>query len=291
MTPYQYCEKKAADSGSSFYYSFLFLPQVKRRAIIALYAFCREVDDVVDEDGDREAARSKLLWWRDELERTYQGGAQHPVTQALRPVMRHYDLPIEQFLEIIDGMEMDLDHDGYDSFKDLSLYCYRVAGVVGSMAAEIFGYKDRNTLKYAHELGIAFQLTNILRDVREDAERGRIYIPRDEMARFDVTAQQLRDGEDGPQMSALLKFQADRAREYYRLAMHRMPEVDRYAQRAGLIMATVYLTLLDRIEEQGFPVLERRVRLSRWHKLWLAWRTARLEAKRRRRYKKNHPRG
>ena len=186
MTPDEYCQQKAAQSGSSFYYSFLFLPGKQRRAITALYAFCREVDDVVDECHDPQIAATKLAWWRLELDRLYDGQPGHPVTQALLPVLAEFNLPQEQLLEIIDGMEMDLQQTRYLDFKALSLYCYRVASVVGLLAAEIFGYQDRKTQKYAHDLGMAFQLTNIIRDVGEDARMGRVYLPIDELQRFEV---------------------------------------------------------------------------------------------------------
>lgn len=283
MTPDQYCNDKAARSGSSFYYSFLFLPPEQRRAITALYAFCREIDDVVDDCQDSAVAATKLAWWRGEIAALFAGTPQHPVGRALQPVIGHYNLPQEYFQEIIDGMAMDLQQTRYPSFKELQLYCYRVASVVGMMAAEIFGYQDRQTLKYAHDLGIAFQLTNILRDVGEDAERGRIYLPADEMERFGVSDDDLLQHRRTDGVNALLRFQACRARDYYQRAFARLPETDRLQQRSGLIMAAIYLSTLDAIEGQGYPVLERRVRLSPWRKLWLAWRTARGEAKRHRR--------
>jgi len=278
MTPEQYCQNKAANSGSSFYYSFLFLPPEQRRAITAVYAFCREVDDLVDECRDAGVARVKLTWWREEIARVFAGEPQHPVGQALAPAVREFNLAQEYFLEIIDGMEMDLEPVRYASFKDLALYCYRAASVVGLLSAEIFGYQDRHTLKYAHDLGMAFQLTNILRDVGEDAQRGRVYLPEDEMAAHGVTAEDLRKGELTDALRALLALQARRARQYYEQAFAKLPERDRFAQRSGLIMAAVYMTLLDRIEGEGYPVLTRRVRLSPWRKLWIAWRTARREA-------------
>ncbi len=282
MTPDQYCENKTARSGSSFYYSFLFLPTEQRQAIMALYAFCREVDDVVDDCAEPAVAQVKLGWWREEIARLYDGAPQHPVTRALQTAIARYGLAQEHFQEIIDGMAMDLAQTRYASFKELSLYCYRVASVVGLMAAAIFGYEDRHTLKYAHDLGMAFQLTNILRDVGEDAERGRIYLPADEMARFgvsadDVLARRMSDG-----MRELLHCQAQRARAYYDKAFAQLPAVDRYKQRSGLIMAAIYLSTLDAIEQQDYPVLQRRVRLSPWRKLWIAWRTARGEARRQR---------
>ncbi len=280
MTPDEYCQDKTARSGSSFYYSFLFLPPERRQAITALYAFCREVDDVVDEATDATVARARLAWWREEVEHLYDGSPQHPVTRALHHALERHDLPREHLHEIIDGMEMDLDQQSYSTFQELSLYCYRVASVVGLLSAEIFGYTDRHTLKYAHDLGMAFQLTNILRDVGEDTRRGRIYIPGEEMDHYGVSRADLLQGKASPGMQALLRHQAVRARLYYESAFARLPEQDRASQRSGLIMAAIYLKLLDTMEVQNFPVLERRVRLSPWHKLWIAWRTARKEARR-----------
>lgn len=279
MTPDQYCAERAAKSGSSFYYSFLFLPPEKRRAITALYAFCREVDDVVDECSDAGVARAKLNWWRGEVRETYHGNPQHPVTRALQPVVRRLALPMERFFEIIDGMEMDLEKQGYRDFDELSRYCYRVASVVGLLSVPIFGYRNPQTLDYAHDLGMAFQLTNILRDVREDAARGRIYIPQEEMAKFGVTPAQLSGATTSEGARALFAAQAERARRYYRQAFEKLPAEDRFAQRSGIIMAEVYLALLDRIENSGYAVLGGRISLSPWRKLWIAWRTARREAK------------
>ncbi len=277
MTPEQYCEDKAAGSGSSFYYSFLFLEAEARRAITALYAFCREVDDVVDECHEPDVARTKLAWWREEITRTFAGQPQHPVGKALVAPLARYNLPQEYFQEIIDGMQMDLDCNAYRSFSELTLYCYRVASVVGLMAAEIFGYEDRRTLKYAHDLGIALQLTNILRDVGEDARRGRVYIPEDELTRFEVSREDLIAGHSNEQTRALFAFQAQRAQQFYQQAYAHLPEVDRYSQRTGLIMAAVYEATLEEIVAENFPVLARRVSLSAPRKLWIAWSTARRE--------------
>lgn len=287
MTPEQYCEDKAAASGSSFYYSFLFLAPERRRAITALYAFCREIDDVVDECKEPAVAGTKLQWWRMEIANAFSGTPQHPVTKALRPVVRRYNLPQEYFAEIIDGMEMDLRYSSYPSFKELSLYCYRVAGVVGLMAAEIFGYQERQTRKYATDLGIAFQLTNIIRDVREDAARGRLYIPLDELERFGVDHADILEYRDTPGMRALLAFQAERARRYYRQAFDQLPEADRQAQLAGVIMAEIYQTTLDEIAADDYHVFEHRVSLTPLRKLWIAWRTARREKRRNRQWQRN----
>ncbi|MFP4606651.1 MAG: presqualene diphosphate synthase HpnD [Thiohalospira sp.] len=286
MTPDEYCQEKTAASGSSFYYSFLFLDDDRRRAITALYAFCREVDDVVDECSDPGVARMKLGWWRQEVERLFTGQPQHPVAQALAPWLERFDLPQEHFLEIIDGMEMDLDIHDYPDFRTLSLYCYRVASVVGLMAAEIFGYEHRRTRQYASDLGMAFQLTNILRDVREDAERGRIYLPAEDREHFGVSREDLLMGRESDAMRELFAFEADRARGYYDSALEALPEADRYAQRSGVIMAAIYQRLLARMDADGYRVMTRRYRLPAWHKLWIAWRTARQEAKRARRVDK-----
>jgi len=274
MTPDQYCQDKTTRSGSSFYYSFLFLPPNQRRAITALYAFCREVDDVVDMDGEPAIAAVKLSWWRDEVARLFAGEAQHPVTRALTPVITGFDLPQEQFLEIIDGMEMDLVQHRYASFKDLALYCYRVASVVGLLVAEIFGYRDRHTLKYAHDLGIAFQLTNIVRDVYEDAQRNRIYLPLDELQQFGVQEKDILQKKESPAFHDLMRFQAERANRYYDQAFSQLPDEDRYNQRCGLIMAAIYRATLEEVERDGFHVLQHRISLTPLRKLWLACKTA-----------------
>jgi len=270
MTPEDYCQQKAASSGSSFYYSFLFLPPNRRRAITALYAFCREVDDVVDECLDPQVAATKLAWWRTELDRLYAGQPEHPVTRALKPVLEEFNLPREQLLEIIDGMEMDLQQTRYLDFKALSLYCYRVASVVGLLAAEIFGYQDRATQKYAHDLGMAFQLTNIIRDVGEDARRGRVYLPLDELKRFDVSVADILNARHSDNFRRLMEFQIERAEQYYAQALGELPASDRKTQRPGLMMAAIYRTLLDEIKRDGCLVLKQRTSLPPLRKLWIA---------------------
>ena len=277
MTSDEYCQDKAAKSGSSFYYSFRFLPEKQRQAIIALYAFCREVDDTVDEISDKELAATKLEWWRNEIVLTFKGEATHPVGKSLQSALENFDLHEEYFMEIIDGMAMDLDQFSYPSFKNLALYCHRAASVVGLLSVEIFGYQDRATLKYAENLGMALQLTNIIRDVREDAELGRIYLPQDELTRFNVKADDLFNLKSSPELIELLKFQTERAKNYYQKAMQLLPDCDRYSQRTGLIMAAIYEATLDEIEKDGFGVMQRRISLTPLRKLWLAWRTARRE--------------
>ncbi|MDO9054694.1 MAG: presqualene diphosphate synthase HpnD [Gallionella sp.] len=271
MTPDQYCQDKTSASGSSFYYSFLFLPKDKRRAITALYAFCREVDDVVDECTDEQVARTTLNWWRGQVAEIYAGKPQHPVALALVPVVTRFNLAREHLLEIIDGMEMDLDQPRYADFKSLQLYCYRVASVVGLLSAEIFGYSDRQTLKYAHDLGIAFQLTNIIRDVGEDARRNRIYLPMEEMQQFDVTAADILNANETENFQKLMAFQVERAQRFYQQALAHLPEADKKTQRTGLIMAAIYRATLDEVVASGCHVLKERVSLTPLRKLWLAW--------------------
>ena len=271
--PHAYCQEKAAASGSSFYYSFMFLPPERRQAIVALYAFCREVDNVVDECHDPQIAHTTLDWWRHQVGLIYEGTPQHPVGLALKDVIRHFNLPRELLLEVIDGMQMDLQQTRYLDWKALNLYCYRVASVVGLLSAEIFGYTNRQTLKYAHDLGLAFQLTNIIRDVGEDARRGRIYLPVNELQQFGVPAKQILEGQYSDGFRELMAFQAGRARQLYEQAFAQLPAEDRKAQRPGLIMAAIYRTLLDEIEADGFQVLDRRTSLTPLRKIWLAGKT------------------
>ncbi|GAA4028216.1 presqualene diphosphate synthase HpnD [Actimicrobium antarcticum] len=273
MSPDDYCQQKAAQSGSSFYYSFLFLPPERRRAITALYAFCREVDDTVDECTDIGIARTKLSWWRSEIGAMLAGTPTHPVTLALQPHMVPYKLDGQHLLAIIDGMEMDLDQTRYLDYIGLQRYCWHVAGVVGILSASIFGYQDKQTLAYAEKLGLAFQLTNIIRDVGEDARIGRIYLPVNELQQFGVTAADLLNARHNDKFENLMRFQVRRAQDAYEEAFASLPQVDRRAQRPGLIMAAIYRALLTEIERDGFHVLSQRISLTPIRKLWLAWRT------------------
>jgi len=273
MTPDEYCQQKAVQSGSSFYYSFLFLPPRRRRAITALYAFCREVDDIVDECTDVGVARTKLAWWRTQLATLYEGHADHPVAQALLPVVAQFNLPHARLQEIIDGMEMDLTQRRYVDFAALKLYCHRVAGVVGLLSAKIFGYRDPGTLEYAENLGLAFQLTNIIRDVGEDARRDRVYLPLDELARHGVSVADIMHARASDGFRQLMRFQVERALGYYRDAFALLPAADRSSQRPGLMMAAIYQTLLAEIRADGSQVLTHRVSLTPLRKLWIAWRT------------------
>ncbi|MCS0580319.1 presqualene diphosphate synthase HpnD [Massilia pinisoli] len=273
MSPDDYCQQKTAQSGSSFYYSFLFLPPERRRAITALYAFCREVDDTVDETTDQSVARIKLAWWRGEVAQMYVGTPTHPVMLALQPHLQPYDLKQEHLQAIIDGMEMDLDQSRYLDYPNLKKYCWHVAGVVGILSASIFGVTSPQTLKYAETLGLAFQLTNIIRDVGEDARKGRIYLPISELQQFNVTAADLLNARHSEKFEALMAFQAQRAQALYDEAYALLPKEDRRAQRPGLMMAAIYRTLLDEIERDGFHVLTQKISLTPLRKLWLAWKT------------------
>jgi phytoene synthase len=274
VTPDEYCQQKAAASGSSFYYSFLFLPSERRRAITAVYAYCREVDDVVDEVSDAAVARAKLGWWRGEVDALFRGDPTHPVARALQPfVDGPYGISRDRLAAVIDGMDLDLRQNRYLDFAALRHYAHLVAGVVGEMSASIFGYRNEATLGYAAQLGVALQLINVIRDVGEDARRGRIYLPLDEMQRFGVKSSDVLDARYVEGFVPLMRFQADRARATYREALAALAPEDRRAQRAGLIMGSIYATLLEEIEREEFRVLHQRIALTPLRKLWIAWKT------------------
>ncbi len=277
INPHQYCQGKAAASGSSFYYSFMFLPPERRRAITALYAYCREVDDVVDECTDPGVARTKLIWWREEVARLYAGNPQHPVTRALADVIKPFGLTENQLLTVIEGMAMDLEYNRYPDFDTLKLYCHRVAGIVGLMSARIFGYTDPRTLEYAADLGLAFQLTNIIRDIGEDARRNRVYLPLDELANAGIDASQIvhanAQNSGNEAFRRLMEQQVERALATYDRAFAQLPQQDRKAQLPGIIMAAIYRTLLEEIRADGCRVLTHRTSLTPVRKLWIACKT------------------
>ncbi len=276
MTPETYVQQKAAASGSSFYYAFLFLPKPRRAAITAFYAFCREVDDVVDEVSDPGVAQTKLAWWEAEVGRAYAGQPTHPVLQALMPHTAGYGIEARHLLAVIEGCQMDLQQTRYLDYPALQRYCHLVASVVGEVAARIFGQTQEQTTRYAHTLGLAFQLTNIIRDVGEDALRGRIYLPVNELQQFDVKAHELLKRQHSERFVALMKFQTERAHRLYDEALALLPEADRRAQKPGLMMASIYRTLLREIERDNFQVLHQRISLTPLLKLWLAWRVQAL---------------
>ncbi|GAA0753556.1 presqualene diphosphate synthase HpnD [Ideonella azotifigens] len=276
-TPQQYVQEKAAASGSSFYYAFLFLPPERRAAITAFYAFCREVDDVVDEVQDPQVAAIKLAWWQREVAQSFAGQPSHPVMQALMPLAKAYGIEARHLDAVIEGCQMDLEQSRYLDYPGLQRYCHLVAGVVGEVACSIFGRTQDSTVAYAHKLGLAMQLTNIIRDVGDDARRGRIYLPISELQQFDVKAHELlkRDAPWGysERFTALMHFQAERAHRCYDEAMALLPEADRAAQKPGLMMANIYRTLLREIERENFQVLHQRISLTPVRKLWIAART------------------
>ncbi|MFM8624961.1 MAG: presqualene diphosphate synthase HpnD [Betaproteobacteria bacterium] len=273
MSPEQYVQNKAAASGSSFYYAFLFLPKDRRAAITAFYAFCREVDDVVDEVSDPGVAQAKLAWWRSEVAKAYAGQPQHPVLKALMPWAAAYNIRAEHLQSVIEGCEMDLRQSRYLDLPGLLRYCHLVAGVVGEVAAQIFGQTQAGTTAYAHKLGLAFQLTNIIRDVGEDAMRGRIYLPITELQQFEVKAQDILQRQYSDRFRALMRYQAERALGLYDEALALLPPQDHRAQKPGLMMASIYRSLLREIARDDYQVLHQRISLTPLRKLWLAWKT------------------
>ena len=264
---------------TSFYYSFLVLPPRKRSAIIAVWDFCRAVDDAVDEVPAGASAQQRLSLWRDELAACYAANSpaadaapQTPQGRALVPFIRAFDLPRRPFDDLIDGVEMDLARDRYDTFAELADYCRRVASAVGLVCVEIFGYRDSGARTYASDLGMALQITNIIRDVRADLEKGRVYLPAEDMARFRVTVDDLRAGRLTPAVSGLMRFECERARFYYTKAAAEMPPVDRRSLLAAEIMGAIYFEILRRIEQSGYDVFNRHIRVPRAHRAAIALR-------------------
>jgi 15-cis-phytoene synthase len=276
MTPEQYVQQKAAASGSSFYYAFLFLPKPKRAAITAFYGFCREVDDVVDDMVDPGVAATKLAWWQSEVAKAFAGQPSHPVMKALMPLATDYQIEQRHLQAVIEGCQMDLAQTRYLDYPGLQRYCHLVAGVVGEVAANIFGQTQPQTIAYAHKLGEALQLTNIIRDVGEDALRGRIYLPINELQQFDVKAHEILQRSYSERFTALMRFQAQRAQALYDEALTLLPFEDCRAQKPGLMMASIYRALLDEIQRDQFQVLHQRIKLTPLRKLWLAWKVQAL---------------
>jgi 15-cis-phytoene synthase len=287
MTPNAYCKQKAAQSGSSFYYSFLFLPTEKRLAMTALYAFCREVDDIVDSAKEINIAQQKIKWWSEEIDRLFENKAQHPITKALQPFIKLYNWDKQWFKDLLYGMRMDLEHRDYETFEELEQYCYYVAGIVGILSTHIFGFTDEKTLTFSKNLGIALQLINITRDLREDANRNRVYLPEQDLKTVGLSRSAILDQSAPlPALQQVLQMQADRARHYAKIAFDSLPESDRYAQVSGLMMSEIYFELLKSIEDSKFQVLTHRISLTPIRKLWIAWKTARREKKRYNQYQK-----
>jgi phytoene synthase len=279
------CARLTRRSRSNFYYAFLSLPRPRREALYAVYAFCRTVDDIADAalpaEGDPAARRAELARWRQDVARCYTPGAtpEHPIARRLADAVRAYPIPREALVAIIDGVEMDLDRVVYDKPEDLYPYCYRVASAVGLCCIEIFGYRDARAKDYAVNLGIALQLTNIIRDVGVDARAGRVYLPRTDLARFGVEVDDLRHARYTPAFVALMAHQAERARSFYALARQSFPAADARSLVAAEIMGHIYFALLGEIEARGFRVLDDRVTLPARRKLAIAlrcWAAARL---------------
>ena len=273
MTPEQYVQDKTAKSGSSFYYAFMFLPPPRRAAITAFYAFCREVDDVVDETTDAGIAATKLAWWRKEVAASFAGQPTHPAMKALMPHSAAFGVTAAHLGDVISGCQLDLEQSRYLDYPGLARYCHLVAGVVGEVAANIFGRTEDSTVAYAHRLGLAMQLTNIIRDVGDDARRDRIYLPMSELKQFDVKAQEVLNRGYSERFTALMKFQAERAHRCYDEAFALLGDADRAAQKPGLMMGNIYRTLLREIEADNFQVLHQRTSLTPLRKLWIAVRT------------------
>ncbi len=271
MDPNEYCKEKAARAGTSLHYAFLFLPLERRRAAIALHAFSREIGDTIAKTTEISVARVKLAWWRTQVDQLFAGQTSHPVMIALAPHVQPYGITAERMHAVIDGMETDLDQSGYPDWPSLQSYCWHAAGVVGEMAAGVFGYTDPGTLVYAEKMGLALRLTNIIRGVGDDARRGRIYLPADDMERFGVAPTDILNGRYTDQFLALMRFETQRARDCYREAMRMLPDADRRSQRPGLMMASIYHTLLDELERDQWHVLDQRIGLTPIRKFWLAW--------------------
>jgi phytoene synthase len=277
MTPEQYVQDKAQKSGSSFYYAFMFLPPARRAAMTAFYAFCREVDDVADDVQDPGVAATKLDWWRREVDAAFAGKPTHPVMKALMPHTGAYGVRADHLHAVIAGCQTDLEQSRFLDYPGLQKYCHLVAGIVGEVASNIMGRTQAKTVTFSHRLGLAMQLTNIIRDVGDDARRGRIYLPISEMQQFDVKAAEIlkRDAPWGysERFTALMKFQAERAHRLYDEALALLPPEDRKTQVPALMVGNIYRRLLREVEAGGFQVLHQRISLTPIRKLWIACQT------------------
>ena len=286
MNAGQFVARLTRQSNSNFFYAFLLLPRVKREAIFAVYAFCRIVDDTVDEGHDRTAQRQELQRWREEIARVFEGTPAHPAAERLQEAVRRFPIPRSALEEIIAGVEMDLDQSTYETFEALYPYCYRVASAVGLCSIAIFGYTDPRARDYAIDLGIALQLTNILRDVEPDAAIGRVYLPQEDLRRFGVTADELREGRYTERFVELMRWEAARARDYYARAWRALPAVDRHRLFSAEIMGQTYYALLRAMEARRFQVFGERVTVPARRRIRIAlqcWAGSRLHVARRHR--------
>ncbi len=269
---YARCASITRRASSNFYYAFMLLPAERRRALYAVYAFCRFIDDIADDAAAGDPA-ALLERWRAELGRVYAGSPTHPISRALAHDVQRFAIPRRYFEEIIDGVEMDLGRTRYERFEDLRLYCYRVASAVGLICIEVFGYHNPRTRDYAENLGVAFQLTNIIRDVSEDAARGRIYLPLEDLRRFGIPEDEILRGVDSYKFRRLMEFETARARGFYAEAARALAAEDRAAMLCAEAMRSIYNALLERITRKNYGVLGRRHRLSTPRKLYLVGRT------------------
>ncbi len=260
------------NSNTSFYYSFSLLPKHKREAIHAVYAFCRYTDDIVDEGGDETKKVILLRKWRMELGRTLRGQSSFPLLNQLAATARRFNIPVDHFYDLIRGVEMDLSKQRYQNFDELKTYCYLVASSVGLMCRQIFGFRNESTRDYAINLGIALQLTNILRDVKDDAKRGRIYLPLEDMQRFGVTEQEILNNDYTQNFVDLMRFECNRAREYFDLARNALKDEDKHYFFAARIMWSIYAHILRRIERSNYDVFAQRISLPKPLKLLIAFR-------------------
>jgi 15-cis-phytoene synthase len=265
---------------SNFFYSFLFLPKPKRDAIIDIYSFCRAIDDIVDDIVEKSGAggapdtyaeaRVELNRWREELDNLYAGKPTMPIAVKLRRVLERFPMPKEYFEEMINGCEMDLLRNRYETFDELHQYCYRVASITGLMCIEIFTYRSQGAKDYAVNLGVALQLTNILRDLKEDAARGRVYLPQEDLRRFGYSEGDLACGNINDNFREMMKFECERARGYYRLAADHLTEEDRPTMTAAITMGKIYYRLLEQIEHLDYDVFNNRIRLHRPERFLIA---------------------
>lgn len=288
MTPADYCRQKVARPDSSFYYSTLFLPASKRESIIALEACFREIVDVIDECQEVAVARIKLAWWREELERAFSGAPRHPVGKALQPVIAAHSLDFETFDTFIDGVNAQLEYGRHQTFDDLRLHCQRLGSPATLLSARIFGYDDAATADYARELGTAHELTRIVRDIGWDARRNRIYLPIEDLQRFDIPVSVLLNAGETAGLRPLITHQIERAEGQYRNAVARLPENERTQQLSGLIMAALDGALLRELRAEGTDILRQRTVLPPLRMLWIAWRTRRKEKHRHRQRQRQH---
>ncbi|MFQ5994368.1 MAG: presqualene diphosphate synthase HpnD [Acidiferrobacterales bacterium] len=283
MTPAEYCQQKVGAPGSSFYYSVLYLPVDKREALTAIYAYCCEIEEILDKCQEPDVARAKLAWWRQETQNILSHKPNHPIGRALQTVIAAHRLPEGRFAALIDGVEMSLSEGRFDTFEALRSHCERVGATASVLAAHVLGYGDPVTLDSARELGVALTLTKVIRDLRAHASRNRIYIPLEDLRRYDVPIAHILNGTETSELRALVEFECGRAEQCYDRALALIPEKDRWSQLSGLIMAAIYRRTLDEIRRDGYHVMRHRTHLPPLRKLWIAWTTRRKERRRSRR--------